>query len=405
LALIAEGAAANLSQSSLKLACPVCRAPFAPPFFDAGSVPVHCNILWPTPDAARRAPRGALRLALCATCGLVYNTAFDPAKVTYDPSYENSLHHSARFEEYASELAGSLTGRFQLSGNLVVEVGCGKGEFLKTLCRTAGARGVGIDASYDPSVHSEAVDDGVVFFREPFTSLPRHYSPSLVLCRHVIEHLPEPVQFVEELAAAARRSAGCQVFIEVPNVLYTLRDLGIWDLIYEHCSYFSGPALGRLCFRAGLRAKNIYPAFGDQFLCVEASPTWCLEAPALAQELNELRQLVDRFAAEYERKVDYWRGRLSELHASGRRFVVWGAGSKGITFVNTVTGADRAACLVDLNPRKHGRYVPGTGQPVVDPSALKSIRPSAIVVMNPLYRGEIEAMCREIGVDATVELG
>jgi Methyltransferase domain/C-methyltransferase C-terminal domain len=404
LSLIAEGVAADEGKSALKSDCPVCGTSSGQLFFEAPAVPVHCNILWPTEAAARLAPRAELRLALCRGCGLVYNVAFDPGVVTYDASYENSLHHSPRFEEYAGELARELTARFQLAGKLVVEVGCGKGEFLKTLCRTAGSRGIGIDASYDPSI-DQSGDESVAFFREPFTTLPSHFAPSLVLCRHVIEHLPSPAPFVAELAAAARRSSGCTVFVEVPNVLYTLRDLGIWDLIYEHCSYFSGPALAHLCFKAGLRAENVYPAFGGQFLCAEASPTWRLDPPQFREELNELDQLVSRFAAEYALKVEYWRRRLAELRASGDRFVVWGAGSKGITFVNTVPGGEAAACLVDLNPRKHGRFVPGTGQQVVGPPALKEVRPSVIVVMNPLYREEIEGRCRELGVDCRVEVG
>jgi len=50
-----------------------------------------------------------------------------------------------------------------------------------------------------------------------------------------------------------------------------LRDLGIWDLIYEHCSYFTAPSIHRLFREVGLPPREIYTAFGDQFLCVEAS--------------------------------------------------------------------------------------------------------------------------------------
>lgn len=402
------GAITHLSSMStafpLGSRCPVCAAAASPPFFLAADIPVHCNILWPEPEAATRAARGDMALSLCPECGLVFNRAFDPSLVTYDESYENSLHHSARFEAYANDLARDLASRLSLRDRLVVEAGCGKGEFLVALCRIAGARGLGIDASYDPTLASAAATPDVQFMREPFTTLAGHIVPSLVLCRHVIEHLPEPAPFVAELAAGAGRSDTCPVFIEVPNVLYTLRDLGIWDLIFEHCNYFSGPSLARLCTRAGIQVDRVYAAFGDQYLCVEGRPAAAPGLPSFATELAQLVQLAANFSAEYDSKRTYWRQRLGELTARGARAAIWGAGSKGITFVNVVPEREAVSCLVDLNPRKHGRFAPGTGHPVVPPEALQEAAPELVIVMNPLYRQEIASRLASLGVRCVVEV-
>ncbi|MHC5009848.1 MAG: class I SAM-dependent methyltransferase, partial [Planctomycetota bacterium] len=48
-------------------------------------------------------------------------------------------------------------------------------------------------------------------------------------------------------------------------------------------------------------------------------------------------------------------------------------------------------CVVDVNPGKQGRYLPGTGHPIVGPQALASRRPAFALVLNPVYRAEIEA--------------
>ena len=80
---------------------------------------------------------------------------------------------------------------------------------------------------------------------------------------------------------------------------------------------------------------------------------------------------------------------------------VWGAGSKGVTFANLV-GGDSIGCAVDVNPRKHGRFVPGTGHRVISPAELAERQPAAIVVMNPLYTSEITASARARGVAAEV---
>jgi SAM-dependent methyltransferase len=383
--------------------CRVCGGSSFELFFELPAVPVHCNILWPTEEAARRAPVAAIALALCHTCGLVFNAAFRPELVTYDEAYENSLHHSPRFEAYAESLARDLSERLHLEGQLVVEVGCGKGEFLRRLCRASGAKGLGVDASYDPRLAPADADDAVTFLQEPFTRVPAEIAPALVLCRHVLEHLPDPGEFVEQFATVSRRSARGRVFLEVPHVLYTLEDLGIWDIIYEHCSYFSIPSLSRLCELAGLRVERAYATYGNQFLCLEATPGPAAVSDRRA-EVAELQRLADAYSAEYVQKVSYWESRLATLRAQGQKIVLWGAGSKGITFVNTVPGGAGVACLVDLNPRKHGRFVPGTGQPVVGPELLRQLAPDHIIVMNPLYRDEIDKMTAQLGVRATVEV-
>jgi SAM-dependent methyltransferase len=403
-----DRAAAQPSDSSQQTVardnCPVCGGDAAQVFFSLPAVPVHCNILWPTAAAARAASRAPITLALCPGCGLVFNTAFDPALVTYDAAYENSLHCSPRFEAYADALARDLSERLALRDGLIVEVGCGKGEFLQRLCAIAGARGLGIDASYDPDAAPVRAGAAVRFVREPFSALPLDITPALVVCRHVLEHLPDPRPFMAEFAAVARRSAGCRVFVEVPNVLFTLRDLGIWDIIYEHCSYFSAPALARLCVTAGLHVERMYPAFGDQFLCVEASARPGGAERDVAGDLGKLRELAVRYSAEYGRKVTQWEKRLRELRETNQTVALWGAGSKGITFVNTVPGGNEIAWLVDLNPRKHGRFVPGTGQPVVAPGTLREFVPDVVLVMNPLYVDEIRALTQQLGLRPVIEV-
>jgi SAM-dependent methyltransferase len=394
----------HIGTSLVPGSCPGCGKGPAAVFFEHADLPVHCNILWPSADSARRAPRGTLRLAACHGCGLLFNAAFDPGLVTYDESYENSLHYSPRFEAYAEELARELSARLPLRGRLVVEVGCGKGDFLRRLCAVSGARGLGIDASYDPADWPDASDAGITFVREPFSSLAADVRPALVFCRHVLEHLAEPHAFVSELADAAARTPDGRVLIEVPNVLFTLRDLGIWDLIYEHCSYFSAPSLTRLCERSGLHVERVSTAFGDQFLCVQARPGAAVPSVTPADDVHDVIGLTRRFSGEYAQKVAHWESHIRELHDHGRAVVLWGAGSKGVTFVNTVPGGERLSALVDLNPRKQGRFAPGTGQPVVAPEALRELEPDVVIAMNPLYRAEIEDHVRALGVAASVEI-
>ena len=80
--------------------------------------------------------------------------------------------------------------------------------------------------------------------------------------------------------------------------------------------------------------------------------------------------------------------------------MIWGAGSKGVSLVNSVADQGAIAALVDLNPLKHGRFVPGTGHRVIAPEGLRSIRPEVVIVLNPQYRDEIAAQLHGLGIQA-----
>ena len=78
-------------------------------------------------------PTAAISLAFCYECGHVFNTEYDPTRIDYSPGYETSLRGSARFKDYEDRLIDELLRRYQLRGCLIVEIGCGRGEFLQTL--------------------------------------------------------------------------------------------------------------------------------------------------------------------------------------------------------------------------------------------------------------------------------
>jgi len=98
------------------------------------------------------------------------------------------------------------------------------------------------------------------------------------------------------------------------------------------------------------------------------------------------------FAENHSRKLAAWRRRLQELREQGRTAVVWGAGSKGVTFLNAVGAGDLVRYVVDLNPRKQGRFVAGAGQEIVPPSFLKGRGIDVVILMNPIYEKEVREL-------------
>lgn len=382
---------------SSKVNYPICPESEAVPLIEMTGMPVHCNVLWPTREAALNAPRGDLRLAYFPDCGHVYNLAFDPSLMEYTQEYENSLHFSPRFQAYATELAEGLVERYDLRGKDIVEIGAGKGDFLIMLCALSDNRGWGYDPSYVPEDGYTA--ENVTFVQDFYTEKYTDRRADLIVCRHVLEHIEDPDAFIAQVRRAVGDQDQAVVFFEVPNALWTLRQLGIWDIIYEHCSYFSPVSLAYLFRKHGFRVLDVREVFGGQFLTIEARTDDGASAEIVdADELAALTADARAFADNYRRKSAEWRERLARLAAEGKRGVVWGAGSKGVTFLNAMQAGGEVEAIVDINPRKQGKYVAGTGQRIIAPAELRDLRPDFVIIMNANYEAEIAEMLREVGV-------
>lgn len=384
-----------------KRSCRVCRQETVSVFFEIEDLPVHCNLLWPDREQARTAPMGDIRLGFCEACGMIYNCSFDPDAMRYTSGYETSLHFSPHFQAYAQQLAERLIKEYGLRGKDIIEIGCGQGEFLSLLCEGGRNRGVGFDPSFDPG-REHTTGEHLTFVPDRYAEIYSECKADLICCRHVLEHVPAPRDFLLQIRRAIGKRAETVVFFEVPNVLYTLRDLGIWDVIYEHCSYFSPSSLSRLFAETGFNILRLYDAYAGQFLCVEAVPGRVGDhAEASRQkDVSEIGRLVPAFADNHRKKVEAWKQEIGDIIRSGRRAVVWGAGSKGVTFLNTLKVCDHIEHVVDMNRRKQGLYVPGTGQRIVPPDELRRFKPDLIIVMNAVYRSEIQQMTSRLHVPA-----
>jgi SAM-dependent methyltransferase len=380
-------------------ACAVCDGARHRIILDLPSVPVFCCVLWPTREDALAAPRGDIKLAFCSGCGMIRNLAFDPELVEYNPSYENSLHFSPTFRRFARELADRLIDRYGLRGKDIVDIGCGKGEFLDVICRAeTGNRGVG----FDPSYVGPPSRGNVTFVREYYSESHAHTPADLICCRHVLEHVTSPRELVGTLRNTSESHPEATLYFEVPDGGFMLRELDIWNVIYEHPSFFTAPAMRRLFEDAGFTTNELGSSFGGQYLYMEAGLNGAGQGLPHREEVEELDRLAGTFGAAFSRKVQTWGDQLGELLADGRRVALWGAGARGVTFLNVVPGGERVELVIDLNVRKHGRFVPGTAQQVRGPDVVRELPPDVVLAMNPLYADEISRSLYEAGAPAQV---
>lgn len=379
-------------------ACKVCGSRHTAIFWEMPDLPVFCNILCKTRDEARHVPKGDIRLAVCHDCGFIRNVAFDPRQVRYGTQYENSLHFSPTFQGYAEDLAAELVERHKLKDKRILEIACGKGDFLKLLCELGNNTGVGFDPGY--VAQTQVGDSRFTILPEPYSKRHRDYRADFVCCRHALEHMADPVAFLRVIRDNIGDHHECAVFFEVPNIRFTLCELGIWDIIYEHCSYFGESSLWHCFTEAGFAVESVQDAYDGQFLCIQAypAPTGADPRTSTSGDLAALLGDTAHFAERFEDKLTNWKNRLRSFADRGKRVVVWGSGSKGVTFLNMTKEAADIEYVVDINPRKTGMYVAGTGQQIVGPEFLRSYLPDQVIVMNPIYLTEITATVEKLEV-------
>jgi SAM-dependent methyltransferase len=376
--------------------CPVCRSQSAKAVIDLGRLPVFCNVLWPSRELARNAPRGPLVLHLCEDCGMIGNSAFDSALVSYDGGYENSLHFSPTFQEYADRLVARLVDRYDLRRKTIVEIGSGRGDFLRMLCSAGSNTGVGFDPAYE-GPEFPAGDD-VRLVADTFSRAHADLGADLVCCRHVLEHIEDPREFVTAIRDAM--DEGAVLYLEMPAAEYMLETAGVWDVIYEHCSFFTEPALRGLLESCGFEVLATGRDFGGQYLWAEASPSRA--AKPSSTDASDLVEQARMFAARSRAKVDEAGELLRSRKAAS--VALWGAGSKGVTFLNLVPAGTDIGSVVDVNPHKQGGHIAGAGQAVVPPEDLARRRVGTVLITNPLYREEVEARLADTGTPAEVVL-
>jgi SAM-dependent methyltransferase len=381
----------------MSILCDACGRGTLEPFADLGEIPVLCGVHWADQGEALASPAGRMVMAYCGQCAYVRNVAFESELMVYDQTMDTNLHHSPAFQRFSAELVSHLSERFALAGKQVLDIGCGQGEFLRELCGHAGCTGVGYDAMYagpqgpDPSgasLFSSAAPRG--------SDLP-HYDA--FTSRHWFEHIADPYEFLVDLREQAgdRKVHG---YVEVPDACYDLATAG-WEVIYPHVSYFDSYSLCRIFQRAGWRVMGTGTYFSGMFRWIEVSS---FEGDAEPDPADRDRQLaaIGQFSARHLAERDRWRQTIERLVAAGDRPVMWGAGSRGVQFLAAVDPQRRLSAVVDVNPRKWGRFLPGGGHRVDPPAQLAQLQPRAVVITNPAYRTEIGTALAELGVSAEI---
>jgi hypothetical protein len=383
------------------LRCPVCTSAEIAPVVDLPPVPVDTCRMWSSRAGARSARKAPLPLGYCRGCTHVFNRAYDDELADYEEEYENSQMFSPRFRQYAEELSDQLIANYNLHQKRIVEIGGGQGEFLRIICDRGNNLGISFGPSYKPQPGDD-IPNNVRFVADYYTAKYATEPADLIVCRHVLEHFSKPRELVTTLREAVGDRRDAVVYFEVPNGEFILRKQACWEFIYQHYSYFTERSLVTLFTECGFQVHDVRERFGGQFLTIGACAA--SEGVAGKKQAGGDREATvaacEAIAPVFGARVASWSNYLEKQRVNGQHIVAWGAGGKAVTFLNVVDPAGAVIShVVDVNPRKTGRFIGGSAQEIVEPSDLRELRPEAIILMNPIYREEVGSTLRALGLE------
>lgn len=307
----------------------------------------------------------------------------------YGNAYDNRQHFSEYFHQYMKKISDCLIQKKGIINSRIIEAGCGDGTFLRLLL--ADERSGNTGTGFDPSYRGPETDCGgrARFIVDYYDQRYAEFEADVVVSRHVIEHISNPVNFLILFRNSLDRQNDSTLFLETPDVKWILKNNTFWDFCYEHCSYFSPDSLSSALKIAGFRSVEMIKTFGGQYMLSLAKPAECnSDIESRDQSKNEISDFAEKYAQHEQDFVEKDRTVLKNLSKTGNIFL-WGAGAKGVMYANMIDPkSEFISGIVDVNPDKQGGFIPGCGHKVISPDHLP--QNGSVIIMNENYLEEIK---------------
>ncbi len=380
--------------------CTVCGGTEFLDFLAIKDIPAQDGVLWSTQEEALNAPKGDVTLSLCLHCGFAGNRTFDPSLLKFF-GYNVSLEHSPLYQEFIKTLASGLIERYDLRDKTVLDIGCGNGYFLKTICSLGKNKGIGCDPSYTDIGGDTGKAQEIQFVKDFYSERYSHYQADLVCCRQVLDHLGSPKAFLQMVRRSIGERRDSVVYFEVPNPERRLLQFVPWNVGYEHGSWFFPDAFRLLFELCAFEVKQVSPCHNGDYLGIEAVPVahpMPTERPGARGEIDRLADSLKTLSSQFTAAISTWEAHLQRIERNGIRAIPWGAGERGIGFLSILNIKELMPFIVDINPGRVGKYLPGTAQKVVPPEFLIEYKPDLVIITNPTYETEIRENVRRLGL-------
>ena len=374
--------------------CRHCNAVLTLPLIDLGLAPPS-NAYLSTQQLQQPEKKYPLRVLVCQTCWLAQTEDFAQAHELFDADYAYFSSFSSTWLEHAKRYADEMSARFHLgSSSHVVEIAANDGYLLQYFkAANIPCTGVEPTASTAAAARAKGIDIVQEFFGVALANMlvAQGKQADLTAANNVLAHVPDINDFGAGFTALLKPT-GVATF-EFPHLMQ-LMALNQFDTIYhEHFSYLSLIAVQRIFAANGLTVFDVeeHPTHGGS-LRVFAQRTDTGKQPISDRVAKMLRaeeaigiqteKYYLAFQVRAEKVKDDFVNFLADAKRQGKIVAAYGAAAKGNTLMNFAElGSDLIQYVVDKNPAKQGKFMPGSRIPIVSPEALHSQRPDYLVIL------------------------
>jgi SAM-dependent methyltransferase len=340
-----------------------------------------------------------LAVALCPACALLQVTETVPAEILYRRDYPYFSSASPALLRHSAEHVEALVSRYQLGPlSFVVEVASNDGYLLRNFVER-GIHCLGIDPADGPVAQANSI--GVPTIHDFFGSRCAEQLASegkfadVAIANNVVAHVDDINDFVAGFARLLKPT-GIAVF-EFAYALDMIRHCEFDTIYHEHLFYHTLHGLTPLFKRHGLHLNDVerLPIHGGSLrLTVSRKPGRSERLDALFAHEAELGVDKVSFYDDFADRVRALRDALAELlvaeRTKGKRIACYGAAAKGATLVNYLgLGEGFFDFVVDANPYKQGKYLPGQHIPIRHPDQLVADQPDYVLLLVWNFAGEV----------------
>lgn len=350
-----------------------------------------------------------LKVCVCEQCWLVQLEASPDASAHFHEDYVYFSSFSTGWVAHAQRYVEAVTERFALNTqSRVIEVASNDGYLLQFFVgKGIPALGIEPTANTAAAARQRGVETRELFFGlETAREITATFGAvDLLAGNNVLAHVPDINDFVGGVPIVLKPE-GVATF-EFPHLMILLAENQFDTIYHEHYSYLSLIALEPVMARAGLRIFDVekLPTHGGSlriFLChtrashKESPSVAILRAEELAAGLATGAR-YDAFAAGIAAARRALLQFLMEAQVAGKTVAAYGAAAKGNTLLNYCgVRSDMVAFVVDKNPTKQNRLLPGSRIPVVAPEQVTLQKPDFLLILPWNIKEEIIVQMAQI---------
>jgi len=328
------------------------------------------------PDAAALASESGVDLEVCqcAGCGLV-QLSNDPV-----PYYREVIRAAAvsdMIRRAKTKQFANFIEEHALRGKRILEVGCGRGEFL-SLLQPFDIEAFGLE--YSESAAAECTRNGLRVARgypgEGTGALENGPFDAFLLLMF-LEHMPDPNAALRAIHDSL--VDGAVGLVEVPNFDMVLRKKLFSEFIGDHLLYFTGKTLRTTLELNGFEVLESSEVRDDYVISAVVRRRSRLDISDFHAHQEKVKTDIEAYLGQF----------------AAKRVAVWGAGHQALAILALTGIADRIRYVVDSAPFKQGRYTPATHLPIVAPETLRSDPVDAVIVIAASYSDEVAGIVRQ----------